>query len=180
MFPINDLLREFAEARSKRTRIEALDAEVDAIMETVLNLPHMRLKTKAMADAMHHHFSGNNSPRMEEYVDANEIGTPIAAPIAMEVIDVDTDEVDTPRGTRAHTPPMIAEHQEPVIPRKQKRSGRGNDRRVEGAGGQGHSPDQVCTLGNQVFGKPTSAATKAILGRTGWKLVLLREDVLVL
>jgi hypothetical protein len=119
MFPINDLLRKCAEARSKRTRKETLDAEVDAIMETVLNLPHMRLKTETMAEAMHHHFSGNNSPRMEVYVDANEIRTPIAAPIAMEVIDVDTDEVDTPRGTRADTPPMIAEHQEPVIPRKQ-------------------------------------------------------------
>jgi hypothetical protein len=116
MFPINDLLRECAEARSKRPPIETLNAEADAFMETILNLPHMRLETDAIAEAIRL-VSGNNSPRMEEYVDANEIGTPIAAPIVTEVIDVDTDEVDTLRGTRADTPPMIAEHQEPVIPR---------------------------------------------------------------
>jgi hypothetical protein len=174
MFPtINELLRECAEARSKRLGI---DWEEELTLTTRFLQSENAVENAPTAPIFpgitetFRALSGNNSPRMDEYVDADEIVTPIA----MEVIDVDIDDVDTLPEVRAHTP-SIAEQ-----PHKPKRSERGNDRRVEGTGGQGHSPEQVCALGNQVFGTPTSAATKAILAGAGWKKAFVRGDVLVL
>ncbi|KAJ1431455.1 hypothetical protein B484DRAFT_462701 [Ochromonadaceae sp. CCMP2298] len=183
MYPMNVKLRECAEARSKRSRIdwEEIAQSNTRFLQSGSGFDH--IPTGPLPPGFENGImeairvlSDPSSPRMEEYVDANEIG----APIATEVIDVDADEVDTLRGVRAHTPSIAEPPQTAISSKKQKRSGRGNDRHVEGAGGQGHSHEQVCALGNQVFGKPTSAATKAILAKKGWQKAFVRGDVLVL